>query len=308
MRKVRPGLGAEALGRGSENSKGYRDMARPGVVLVAPAVLVLLATAIFPLLYALAMSFSQGAFLSGEWEFAGLDNYIRAFGDARFWVALWTTLQFAIPSLLIELTLGMLVALLLNRKLALIQVARPLTLLPMMVTPVVVGLIWAIMYNPSFGIVNYLLGLVGVDPVMWLASPVYSKLAIIITNVWEWTAFAVLVFLAGLQGLPAEPFRAARVDGATSWQVFWRLTLPLMMPKVLVVVLIRTIWLLQLFDIVWVITAGGPGSSTEPVSLYIYKQAFHFFDLGYAAALSFVLLIVVTVICTVIIRLWRGNR
>jgi multiple sugar transport system permease protein len=305
---VRPGLGAEALGRGSEHSKGQRDLTRPGVVLVAPAVVVLLATAIFPLLYALAMSFSQGAFLSGEWEFAGLDNYIRAFGDTRFWVALWTTLQFTIPGLLIELTLGMLVALLLNRKLAVIRVARPLTLLPMMITPVVVGLIWAIMYNPNFGIVNYLLGLVGVDPVMWLADPVYSKLAIIITNVWEWTAFAVLVFLAGLQGLPAEPFRAARVDGATSWQVFWRLTLPLMMPKVLVVVLVRTIWLLQLFDVVWVITAGGPGSSTEPVSMYIYKQAFHFFDLGYAAALSFVLLIVVTVICTVIIRLWRGNQ
>jgi multiple sugar transport system permease protein len=278
------------------------------VVLVTPAVLVLIATAIFPLVYALAMSLSRGAFLIGEWEFAGLSNFGRALTDARFWKAIITTLEFAVPSLLIELVLGMLVALFFNRRMALTQLTRPLILLPMMVTPVVVGLMWAVMYNADFGIVNYLLGLIGIKRVLWLASPIYSKLAIIITSVWEWTPFAVLIFVAGLQGLPAEPFRAARVDGATSWQIFWRLTLPLMMPKILVVVLIRTIWLLQLFDVVWVITAGGPGSATETVSMYIYKQAFHFFDLGYAAALCFVFLVIITVICTVIIRFWSANR
>lgn len=295
---------------GSLTIKDRRENHRihPGLMFVGPAVFVLVATAVFPLLYALAASLSQTSLIEQGMKFAGLTQYIRAFEDARFWQSLFTTLQIAIPSLILELSLGISIATLLNQKLSIFRITRPLIFLPMMITPVVVGLIWAVMYNPDFGIINYFLSLIGIKPILWLAHPVYSKIAIIITNVWEWTPFGVLVFLASLQGMPEEPFRAARVDGATNWQIFRRLTLPLMKPVILVVVLIRTIWLLQLFDIVMVITAGGPGSSTETLSMYIYKQGFHFFDLGYASALSLIYLIFISIVCTFIIRWLRVNR
>jgi multiple sugar transport system permease protein len=256
----------------------------------------------------LIVSFGEVSLLGGQSKFAGLSQYGRIFSDARFWGALLTTLEIAIPSLLLEISLGIAIATLLNKKWKVFQVTRPLTFLPMMITPVVVGLMWAVMLNPDFGIVNYLLSLVGISPVLWLADAFYSKLALIITNVWEWTPFSILIILAGLQGLPEEPFKAARVDGASSWQIFRRLTLPLLKPVIVVVILIRTIWLLQLFDIVMVITAGGPGSSTETISMYIYKQGFHFFDLSYASALSLLYLVFISGVCTLILRWARVNR
>lgn len=280
----------------------------PGVLFAAPAVIVLVATAIFPLFYALWASVEDVSLLGGESRFVGLAQFVRAFGDTRFGGALTTTLEISIPSLVLEISLGLLIALLMNTKMRIFQVSRPFVFLPMMITPVVVGLMWAVMLNPDFGIINYLLSLIEINPVLWLADAFYSKIALILTSVWEWTPFSILMLLAGLQGLPEEPFKAARVDGANAWQIFWRLTLPLLKPVLTVVVLIRTIWLLQLFDIVQVITAGGPGSSTETISMYIYKQGFHFFDLSYASALSLLYLVFISVVCSLIMRWVRVNR
>jgi multiple sugar transport system permease protein len=180
----------------------------------------------------------------------------------------------------------------------------------MMLPTVVVGVVWRLMLNPNFGAINGTLKQFGIstESLTWTASPKLAMLSVIAVDVWQWTPFVFLVLLAGLQAIPQEPYEAALIDGSNRWQTFWHVTLPLLKPSILIVLLLRTMDLLRVFDQIFILTEGGPGFATETIGLYIYRTAFRFFDFGYAAAMSFVLLALTNVISALYIKFLQAKE
>ncbi|HKP11968.1 MAG TPA: sugar ABC transporter permease [Blastocatellia bacterium] len=276
-------------------------------LLVAPTVAVLLALSVYPLIYAIKVAFQSGAGEGAHWTLA---HFARLFSDGFFLAALWHTLVYAAAALTFEFLLGLGLALLVDRPLRGRGLFRALLLVPMMLPPVVVGVVWRLMLNPDFGAVNGTLRGAGVntEALTWTASPKLAMLSVIAIDVWQWTPFVFLVLLAGLQAIPQEPYEAARMDGSSAWQTFRFITLPLLRPAMLIALLLRTMDLLRVFDQIFILTEGGPGFATETISLYIYRAAFRFFDFGYAAAMSFVLLIITNLISAGYIRLLQRQE
>ena len=266
-------------------------------VLIAPAVSVLLALSIYPLIYSITVSLQVG-------ESWGIGNFTRLFSDSFFLTAMAHTFVFAISALTCEFLIGLGLALLLNSHIRGRGFFRATLLVPMMLPPVVAAIVWRLLLNPNFGAINGTLKQIGVDtePLTWTASPVLAMLSVIAVDVWQWTPFVFLVLLAGLQAIPQEPYEAALIDGSSRWQTFRHVTFPLLKPAILIVLLLRTMDLLRVFDQIFILTEGGPGFATETISLYIYRAAFRFFDFGYAAAMSFVLLALTNIISVVYIR------
>jgi len=271
-------------------------------VLVAPAVAVLLGLSIYPLIYSITISLQIG----DAW---GVGNFTRLFSDNFFFTAMAHTLVFAVAALTCEFLLGLGLALLLNNQIRGRGFFRATLLVPMMLPPVVAGIVWRLLLNPNFGAINGTLKQIGIDiePLTWTASPKLAMLSVVAVDVWQWTPFVFLVLLAGLQAIPQEPYEAALIDGSTRWQTFRHVTLPLLKPAILIVLLLRTMDLLRVFDQIFILTEGGPGFATETISLYIYRTAFRFFDFGYAAAMSFVLLALTNVISVGYIRLLKSE-
>ena len=251
---------------------------------VAPAVLVLLLLSIYPLLYSIRVSFqnSNGGAVT-------LANYLRLFHDRLFAVALWQTVVYVSVALSIELVLGLALALLVDSLPAGKGLFRAGLLAPMLLPPVVVAVIWRLIFNPQFGVLNGMLRNFGFDTshLTWSSGEQSALPSVIAVDVWEWTPFMFLLISAGLQAIPQEPIEAAQVDGASSWRIFRDMILPLLKPTLFLAILLRTMDLVRIFDQIWILTQGGPGSATETVSLYIYRTAFRFFNFGYAAAMSF---------------------
>ncbi len=270
-------------------------------LLIAPSLAVLAALSIYPLLYIIKISFQKGTGEATQWS---LDNFARLFSDSFFLAALAHTFLYAVIALTLEFFVGLGLALLVDRPFRGRGVFRALLLIPMMLPPVVVGVVWRLMLNSDFGAVNGTLKAMGLDTesLTWTASPALAFASVIAVDVWQWTPFLFLVLLAGLQAIPQEPYEAAMIDGATAWQTFRTVTLPLLRPAILIALLLRTMDLLRVFDQIFILTEGGPGFATETVSLYIYRTAFRFFDFGYAAAMSFVLLALTNIISMIYIR------
>ena len=277
-----------------------RDRALP-YLLIAPTLTVLLALSIYPLIYAIKVAFQSNVNGALQWSLA---NFTRLFTDQFFLTALLHTFLYAAVALTFEFLLGLGLALLLDRSLRGRNLFRAIMLVPMMLPPVVVGVVWRLLYNANFGPINGTLKVAGIntESLTWTASPTVALLCVIAVDVWQWTPFVFLVLLAGLQAIPQEPYEAARIDGSNSWQTFRHITLPLLQPAILIALLLRTMDLLRVFDQIFILTEGGPGFATETVSLYIYRTAFRFFDFGYAAAMSFVLLLLTNVISAIYIR------
>ena len=275
--------------------------------LLAPAVCVLLALSIYPLIYAVKVSFQIGAGAGARWS---MQNFARLASDRFFFDALKHTLIYAIAALTCEFLLGLGLAVLLNSRLRGRAFFRAALLVPMMLPPVVVGVVWRLMLNPNFGAINGTLKGAGLntEALVWTARPALALFSVIMVDVWQWTPFMFLVLLAGLQAIPQEPYEAALVDGSTSWQTFRHVTLPLLKPAILIALLLRTMDLLRVFDQIFILTEGGPGFSTETISLYIYRAAFRFNDFGYAAAMSFVLLLLTNIISLFYIRLLQQQE
>jgi multiple sugar transport system permease protein len=283
-----------------------RERALP-YLLVAPAVVVLAALSIYPLLYAVKVSFQAGAGQSARWT---LQNYTRLLQDGFFLAALSHTLVYAAVALTFEFLIGLGLALLLNREMRGRALFRASLLVPLMLPPVVVGVVWRLMLNPNFGAINGTLKSLGfnTERLTWTASPKLALMSVIAVDVWQWTPFVFLVLLAGLQAIPQEPYEAARIDGSSAWQTFRHITLPLLKPAILIALLLRTMDLLRVFDQIFILTEGGPGFATETISLYIYRAAFRFGNFGYAVAMSFVLLILTNIISLLYIRLLQRQE
>ena len=280
-------------------------------VLLGPAVLVLALVAVFPFLYSLVLSLHNWnlADRNATWTFVGLANYVAILThDPFFWSACKVSLIFILGAVVSEMILGLAIALLLNREFRGHGLVRTIIMLPLMTTPVVVGLIWRFMYNPERGMVNYLLSLFGITGPVWLGWQQTAMPAVIIADIWEWTPFVALIMLAALQALPEDPYEAARIDGASSWQSFLYITIPLITPALVVAGLIRLMDAFKTFDLIYVLTMGGPGSSTQVLSLYTYKYGFKFFRMGYASALSYVMVFFVVVVANIFIIVTNRQR
>ncbi|HTO29695.1 MAG TPA: sugar ABC transporter permease [Pararhizobium sp.] len=252
-----------------------------------------------PLVFSLLLSFQgwtiDSALFGGR--FVGLSNYQDLFSDPLFRSSLMLTIAYTLATVTGELVLGLGVALLLNSRVPFVRVFRTALIIPMMITPIVAALTWKLLLDPSYGLVNALLG----TKTVWLGDPDLALFAVGIVNVWQNTPFVAILLLAGLQSLPSEPVEAAAVDGANRWQTFRHVTLPLLMPYVVVAVLLRTIFEFRSFENIWVMTGGGPANSTKLLSVYTFEASFLSFDLTLAAAASWVMLLIVLIFCVLFI-------
>lgn len=278
--------------------------------LVAPAFIILFLILIYPLGYSLKISFQDWSFNtygSGKVPFIGVGNFIKLLQDSYFWLSLKNTCIFSFSSLSIEFFLGLGIALLLNRKLIGGGIIKALIILPFVLSNAVIGLDWRLMYNYDYGIINYFLSILRVSPVLWLSDPSKAMMAIIIVDVWNCTSFVVLLLLSGLQAIPRTPYEAAKIDGASRWQLFKFITLPLLKPVMLIILIWRTIDLFRMFDMVYILTGGGPSHATEVTSIYAFYNGFRYFQQGYAAAVSWVLVIIMIAISFAYIKLMRTS-
>jgi multiple sugar transport system permease protein len=276
---------------------------------VLPAVLFLAAVVAFPVLYTAGLSlfrWSGAATTSPAW--AGLGNYAEVFsGDPGFRNALWVTLYFTGVSVLIEVGLGVGLAQLLNREFVGKGVARTLLILPVAGTPVALALIWRHMYNPSNGIFVWFAECLHLPPQRWLADANTVLPSLILFDVWQWTPLVMLITLAGLVSLPSDFYEAAQIDGATPWQVFWRITLPLIRPTVVAAAMLRFMDSVKTFDQIYVTTQGGPGIASQTLNLYVFDQAFQYLHFGYASALLVVLFFVILAGNLLLVSVRRGQ-
>jgi multiple sugar transport system permease protein len=267
-------------------------------MFLAPALVILAVALLYPIGYMIYASFldwvpSQRI---GEAEFVGLRNYINLWGNEAFRESFGVTLKFAFFALTLEMLIGVGLALLLDRNIRGMSALRTIFILPMMIAPIVVGLMWRYMYHPTVGIFNRTLKDWGFEPIPWLSDGSWSFVAVIIADVWQWTPFIFILSLAALQSLPRSALEAAEIDGATGWQQIVYIKLPLMMPVLIVAALLRLIDAFKVLEVILVMTNGGPGLSTEILSLRIYRTAQEFQKLGEAAAMSNYLLILLTLL------------
>lgn len=276
-------------------------------LLLAPAMAILVAMVIYPLIYSLRQSFTDFnlIMLNGVW--VGFKNYVTALNDPDFRASALFTLVFAFVSTATQLALGFLTALCLARVIYARGLLTIILMFPMMVTPVVVGILWLLMFQPDFSVVNGLLAKIGVDGPIWLQHPFTARVAVIVADVWQWTPFFTIILLAGVLNLPREVLEAGEIDGATPLQSLTRLVVPMMMPLILITTLIRLIDSFKTFDSIFVMTNGGPNAATEVASLYIYRKGLPYMEIGYAAAMSYLFVIVLTVIAALLIRQLSRN-
>jgi multiple sugar transport system permease protein len=257
-------------------------------VFPAPAVVVVAIIIVYPVLYTGWMSLQEWVLASiAPPKFLGLANYQEiVLRDARFHWAFLRTLYFTLLAVAAETVLGVGMALLFNREFWGRGLIRTLSILPMVATPTAIALIFVMMYHPTLGVVNYLLSLVGIGRFMAIYSSQTALYALALVDIWEWTPLIMLIALAGLAALPREPYESALIDGASAFQSFWYITLPLLRPTIVVAVLFRAIDGLKTFDIIFVMTQGGPGNSSETINILLFNQAFSYFNMGYASAIA----------------------
>ena len=273
-------------------------------LMLGPAIFLVLGVVVFPLLEGLRSS--TGFYRFGRLvRSVGLDNYKQAFADPAFSEALFTTARFVFLAVTIETVLGLALALLVAREGRFIRRIRATLILPMIVTPVVVGIVFRLIYASDVGMLASIAHAFGLDSPQILSNGTGAFWGLVVLDVWEWTPLLFLILLAGIQSMPVEPFEAAKVDGAGAWQTFADHTLPLLRPTILVAVTLRSIEALTTFDQVYVLTRGGPGTSTQLISIYGYQTFFQFQQVGYAAAMLFMVALVVVVASGVAVGLMR---
>ena len=273
-----------------------RSFARNYLPVAYPALVITAAVIVFPWIFTVYMSFYDWKIGQAR-EFVGFANFVKLATDPRFIESIGHTIYFTFLAVVLPLVFGTIAALIFNERFPLRGFFRAIFILPMMATPVAVALVWTMMFHPQLGVLNYLLSLVGIPPQLWVYSADTVIPALVAVEVWHWTPLVMLIVLGGLASLPTEPYESAKIDGASAWQMFRHITLPLIMPFILVAVVIRMIDALKAFDTIFVITSGGPGTASETINVYLYLQAFSFYNIGYASAVTivfFVLIIALT--------------
>ncbi len=273
-------------------------------VYILPAVLVMLAGLAYPIVDAVRLSFYEwpmGTDFASTARFVGFEAFAQMLQSAQVWVSMGVTLAFVVIAVSCEMVLGIALALFLEKPVRGMRVFRTIFVLPMMIAPICVGLVWRYLFDANFGPINLWLGALGIAPHSWLAEPGLAFTAMVVTDIWQWTPFVLIMVLAGLQGLDNSVIEAARIDGANGWQQIVRVKLPMIKPILVVTLLARMIDGFRGLEVIYVMTFGGPGQSTELFSLHIFKAAFISQKLGYSAALSILLLVIVSVLSLAIL-------
>lgn len=298
----RPATGYDASREQEPRAARPDGLFRYGMTL--PTILALLLVVGFPLLFALYVSTHDYDLTEGGiGAFIGLENYARTVKDELFAIAARNTVVLAVSVVVLEVIIALGLSLLLNtRGLRFRNVYLAILLIPLLVSPIAVGLIWRLLLHPDLGAVSWVLNLFGFPKQEWLSGQNTAMPTIIGVDVWHETSLMIVILLAGLTALPRDPIEAAAVDGANSWQTFWTVILPLLTPVLLVAVLIRVIAAMKTYDLIYILTRGGPGSSTETISYSIWKNAFTSLDMGRSAAASFLLLAVILVLTVLLVR------
>jgi multiple sugar transport system permease protein len=261
-----------------------RNYARRYWAFAAPGTAVVLAVIVFPWLFTVFMSLHEWQPGAGT-SWVGLANYVHLFTDPDFGWALLRTLYFSMLAVVAPLVLGIAAAVCFHQRFPLRGVARTVFILPMMATPVAVALVWSMMFHPQLGVLNYILTSLGLPPSQWTYSADTVIPTLVMVETWQWTPLVMLIVLGGLASLPVDPYEAAKIDGASFWQTFRHISLPLLWPFIVVAMVIRTIDALKSFDVIYVITVGGPGNASTTINIMLYQQAFSYYHLGYASAI-----------------------
>lgn len=272
---------------------------------IGPAVVVMAAACLYPVLAAFQLAgydWSMGTpWSSARW--VGWDNFVSAFANPRVWSSLWTTLLFAAVCVSAEMVLGIALALALEHPVRGMAFFRTLFILPMMIAPIAVGLAWRYLFDAQFGLINAVLGLFGIAAQSWLADPSLAFASIVVADIWQWTPFVFIMMIAALAGVDGAVIEASRIDGANWWQMTFRVKLPMVMHVIAITLMMRLIDAFRVLEVIYVLTFGGPGDSTEILALHIYKTAFVGQQLGVAAAISILLLAVVAALSWGALRL-----
>lgn len=281
---------------------------RDVLLLVSPVVLYLLVFSLFPLLYSLAISFFRWDQIESTFHFIGLQNFQELFADPVFWQASGNTAILVVAGVAIQLVLGTALALFFDLHLRGSWFVRGVLILPMLLTPIVVGLMWRALLNPDWGMVNYILGLLGLPQPLWLGDPSLALFTLVIVDSWQWVPFIMVIVFARLQALPRDPFEAAQVDGASTWQTLRRITLPLIMPAIVFAGIFRAIDAFRSFDVVFGLTFGGPGRLTTTLSFWAWENGLRFDRYGFSSAISYVMVVVAIIMVTVLFRYLKVRR
>lgn len=275
-------------------------------LFVAPALVLFAVFMAYPIVASLVLSFQTQE--AGVYSFAGLDNYARLLNDQLFYTALFNTFLFLGVQVPVMLFLALILAVALNSALVRLKgIFRVAFFMPAITILVAYSIIFFIMLNEDFGLVNYLIGLLGVENIPWLTSGFWAKVSIILAITWRWMGYNMVIYLAGLQGIPQDLYEAASIDGASRVQQFFYITIPQLRPIILFTVVLSTIGTLQLFDEPFILTDGGPSNATLTITMYLYQNGFQFFDFGYASAIAYVLVIIIAVLSYLQIR-FGGER
>ena len=257
-----------------------------------PALIFTVGMIAFPFVYTIFLSFRSFT-TTGQVRGTGLENYARMVGDDQFWNGIRVTFYLYFLSLGLQLVLGTFLALLLFRAKRLPGIVRSLFISPFMMPPVVAGMMWLVILDPSLGAANYILTSIGLPPSSWLASPAMVVPTLALIDTWQWTPYVALIVLGGLQSLPPSVYEAAEIDGAPRHKVFWRITLPLLLPTLVTAMVLRSVDLLRFFDLIYITTQGGPSDRSMTLNIYGFRTGFEFFQLGYSAALMVTLSVIV---------------
>jgi multiple sugar transport system permease protein len=272
-------------------------------LLVGPPFFILVLLTIVPLFFTLGTSFTSWNLVKpGSLQFNGLQNYWKMINDPTFWVVVGNTVYQVVGTVAGQLIIGMICAYILSRPVRGMGALRSLYIIPMMMTPIVVGMMWRMLLNAEFGVVNYILSLFGVIGPNWLGDPTWAMPSVIMTDWWLSTPFVTMIFVAGIQSMPIEPFEAAAIDGANKFQVFTLISLPLLKPMIYLAALFRTMDAIKRFDTIYVLTSGGPGMATETMNLHSYFHAFGYLNLGYSAALSILMMLISFAAASIFLR------
>ena len=286
---------------------------RIAYLFILPTVIIILIITIFPLIYSLRISLTRYYLPSGiPPRFIGLKNYIQIFRDTKVKDSIIVTLKIAIPALVLEFSLGLTIALLLNRITKGKSILTSIITAPMLISPAAAGMEFRLLYHPTYGPINSFLSLFFLDSsslkIDWLGSSRLAIYSIMLVDVWQMTPFIILVLLAGLTSIPEELYESGKIDGGSALQLFRGITLPLLRMPIIVAVLIRLIDLLKFFDLVYILTFGGPARTTETITFYTYFTGIRFFEVGYGAALSFVLLYLIIILSSIFLKVTRKKE
>ena len=273
------------------------------ILMLMPATILLVGLTLFPFIVSLILSFTDYSLLRpGQTKFIFLNNYIELMKTDEFWIALRVTVVFTVLAVFIQVVLGVVFATLLHNENSNVSLLRTLYLLPLAITPIAATFTFRLMFNPSLCVLNYFMKLLGLEPQAWLASPNTAMISLIIVDTWQWTPFILLICLGGLASLPTEPFEAAKVDGASSWQIFTKITVPMLYPFIGLALLFRSIDAFKTFDIIYVLTSGGLGILTRTLNLYAFKHGIEYLSMGYAGSIAIVMLIITIVVAQIFLR------